>query len=360
MAATKSAKAAAAVSSSSKNSAVTKPNQTTTQNEATTTILQQQAASMSSTSSSSSAKGPLGPVWQPYYDGLYSFLQLTFNLPHLSAITAVLILYYGWRGDLKLNPLMPLVSVFVMARVPFVGIGMSMCLHRYFAHGAFKTSRPVQFVLGIVGALSLQGGVLWWASKHIRHHKHCDQPLDPHSPSQTSELYAWLGWLYYETHHDWAYLPPRLLTPEMLFINLFFIAPNTLLTLALVPLVGKEWALFLCWVPGCFGALATTHFNVTYHPIQKKVENVPFDCVAVNKAGGDSGIGPFRLEWLAKHAHWLFEPLVGEAFHEDHHEFPRRAQRPGIDVPYLFVLRPLERLGIIWDLQQPLPSKYLD
>jgi len=31
------------------------------------------------------------------------------------------------------------------------GIGLSICLHRYFAHTAFKTSRIFQFVLGFFG-----------------------------------------------------------------------------------------------------------------------------------------------------------------------------------------------------------------
>jgi stearoyl-CoA desaturase (Delta-9 desaturase) len=296
------------------------------------------------------AAGPLGPVWQPYYDTLYTILQMTLNLPVLCMFTSIYI-FQGWySGDLKLTIFMPLVAVFGMARVP---------LHRYFAHGAFKTSRPFQFVLAILGSMSLQGGVLWWASKHIRHHKHCDKPLDPHSPSQTSELYAWLGWLYYETHHDWAYLPQRLLTPEMLFINLIFFVPNVIVTWSLVPLVGKEWALFLCWVPACFGSLATTHANVIYHPVQSK-GNGPIECITVNKERGHKGIGPLSLVWLAKKAPFLFEPLVGEAYHEDHHDFPRRAHRPGIDVPYLFVLHPLAQLGIVWDLQQPLSQVKLE
>ena len=301
-----------------------------------------------------SSKGPLGK-WQPYYDGLYSVMQLTFNLPQMIFFTLAGIVWGCMEGHLTVTPLMVFVAVFVMARVPFVGIGMSMCLHRYFAHGAFRTSRVFQFILACISAMSLQGGALWWASKHLRHHKHCDTPLDPHSPTQTSYLYAWVGWLYFETHHDWAYLPQRLLTPEMLLINMFFLLPNMIVTAALSTVVGKEWALFLSWVPGLFGALATLHFNVDYHPDQK----VPSDaakCVSVNRESGDKGIGPVRLEWLAEHLPFLFEPLVGEAFHEDHHEFPRRAHRPGIDVPYLFILRPLEKLGIIWDLQQPLKT----
>mmetsp|Transcript_22858 Transcript_22858/g.32722 ORF Transcript_22858/g.32722 Transcript_22858/m.32722 type:complete len:317 (-) Transcript_22858:894-1844(-) len=277
-----------------------------------------------SSSKTSSAKGPLGPTWQPVYDLTYSIMMQTVNLPHLSAITFVAITIATITGHLRLNPIMPFVSLFLMARVPFVGCCMSLCLHRYFAHGAFKTSRAFQMVIAFVGSMALQGGV------------------------------AWLGWVYYETHHDWAFLPKRLLTPEMLFMNLFFFFPNIIVTLMLVPVFGKEWALFLCWVPGLCGGLATTHFNVDYHP--PIADRKPGQCIGVNKKSGDKGIGPLRLDWLAKNAPWMFEPLVGEAFHDDHHNFPRRAHRPGFDVPYDVVLRPLAKLGIIWDLQQPLPT----
>jgi stearoyl-CoA desaturase (Delta-9 desaturase) len=295
-----------------------------------------------------SAKGPLGK-WQPYYDTTYTILMQTFNMPHLAAISLFSIVVLSIRGDLKITPMMPLVAFFAMARVPFVGLGMSMCLHRYFAHGAYKTSRFVQFLIAIIGSLALQGGVLWWAGKHRRHHKHCDQPQDPHSPTQTS----WVGWMYYETHHDWAFIPQHLQTPEVLIVNLLFVVPNFLLTWSLIPLVGKEWALFLCYVPACVGCLASLRFNVEYHPAPKKPAKLG-ECLSINKESGDKGIGPLRLDWLAKNAPFLFEPLVGEAYHDDHHDFPRRAQRPGLDVPYFFVLRPLSKLGVIWDLQQPL------
>jgi stearoyl-CoA desaturase (delta-9 desaturase) len=301
-----------------------------------------------------SSKGPLGPTWQPVYDMTYTLIMQTVNLPHLSVLTFIGIVVAHLRGDLVVHPLMPLVSLFVMARVPFVGLGMSLALHRYFAHSAFSTSRVGQFCLGILGSMALQGGVVWWAGKHVRHHKHCDTPLDPHSPTQIGSYGAWLGWLYTETRHDWAYIPKRIQTPELLILNLLFFFPNLLVTLSLVPYVGKEWALFLCWVPGLMGSLATTRFNVEYHP--PKPDFVPGQCISVNKERGDTGIGPLRLEWLAKIAPWMFEPLVGEAFHDDHHAFPKRAHRPGYDMPYRLVLLPLARLGLIWDLHQPLDT----
>ena len=169
-------------------------------------------------------------------------------------------------------------------------------------------------------------------------------------------MYAWLGWLYYETKHDWVFVPQKYLQfPELLVVNLLFVFPNAIVTYGLSYMLGSvEWALFICWVPGLFGALATTHFNVDYHPPIK--ERKSGQCVSINKASGDKGIGPIRLEWLAIHAPWMFEPLVGEAFHDDHHAWPKRAHRPGYDMPYTLILKPLSKLGVIWDLQQPLPT----
>jgi hypothetical protein len=48
--------------------------------------------------------------------------------------------------------------------------------HRYFSHKAFKTSRPMQFLFGLIGASSVQRGPLWWAAHHRHHHRHSDHP----------------------------------------------------------------------------------------------------------------------------------------------------------------------------------------
>ena len=71
---------------------------------------------------------------------------------------------------------------------------MSVCLHRYFSHKGFHVHRFTQFIMGIMSCLALQGPPIWWASKHRRHHKHCDTIKDPHSPIAFSKLYAWVGW----------------------------------------------------------------------------------------------------------------------------------------------------------------------
>jgi len=60
--------------------------------------------------------------------------------------------------------------------------GITAGYHRYFAHRSFKTSRWFQFVLALLGTLSIQKGVLWWAGHHRDHHAYSDQPKDIHSP----------------------------------------------------------------------------------------------------------------------------------------------------------------------------------
>ncbi|EOD07529.1 hypothetical protein EMIHUDRAFT_56174, partial [Emiliania huxleyi CCMP1516] len=88
----------------------------------------------------------------------------------------------------------------------------NLASHRYFSHHSFRVSRPVQLVLGIASASSGQGGPLWWASNHTEHHRHCDQPHDPHSPGVNTAcsrtqlffqvVYAHVLWMTRRRHLD--------------------------------------------------------------------------------------------------------------------------------------------------------------
>jgi stearoyl-CoA desaturase (delta-9 desaturase) len=50
------------------------------------------------------------------------------------------------------------------------GLGVSVGFHRYFTHGAFKTSRPLRIALAVAGSLTFQGPVIDWVADHRRHH----------------------------------------------------------------------------------------------------------------------------------------------------------------------------------------------
>jgi fatty-acid desaturase len=61
--------------------------------------------------------------------------------------------------------------------------GLGACLHRYFAHRAFKTSRVFQFIMCLLVGMTF-GDPIWFAGKHRIHHKHSDTERDVHSPKQ--------------------------------------------------------------------------------------------------------------------------------------------------------------------------------
>src|SRR5215471_2550787 len=89
-----------------------------------------------------------------------------------------------------------LFTIGFLARMWLLTVGF----HRYFAHRSFSTSRMAQFVLALLGSMSLQGGVLWWAETHRRHHRAADTPTDLHSPHHQGFFYAHYGW-FLDTRH---------------------------------------------------------------------------------------------------------------------------------------------------------------
>ena len=85
-------------------------------------------------------------------------------------------------------------------------LATELAAHCYFSHCAFRTSRPVQFLLAVMVASSGHRGPIWWAmhrrQHHRQHHRHSDGPLDLHSPVTHSFWHAHMGWLALPTTVD--------------------------------------------------------------------------------------------------------------------------------------------------------------
>lgn len=127
-------------------------------------------------------------------------------------------------------------------------VPMSGCLHRYWSHKSFKVGRVTQFGLYILACLASQAGPLWWASKHRKHHKHCDDELDPHSPVTSSKLYAWIGWLFLFDAEgalgkgvDEEYIQDHLKYPELAYMENFHFVPILVLHYAFYYFGGLPW-----------------------------------------------------------------------------------------------------------------------
>jgi stearoyl-CoA desaturase (delta-9 desaturase) len=215
-------------------------------------------------------------------------------------------------------PTMSHVLAIIPTLVILIGIPMSVCLHRYFSHAAFETSRPMQFIIGIVACLAYQGGPLWWAAKHTRHHHFCDQPRDPHSALQTGFFYAMLGWTMNDDNHtnrDEEFNNPSHMLPEIKLLDKYYWVPVGLVLTYVEHLYGRDVAIFNCLFPMLLCRLITLHFNVDFHPATKK---------------GDSRCKSVDLP------SFMLATLVGEAAHDTHHKKPAMAKRSNGDLACKF------------------------
>ena len=118
-------------------------------------------------------------------------------MPFLGLVAAVFFLWgWGFRWvDLGL-----LLGMYVLT-----ALGITVGFHRLFTHRSFETNRVVQFVLGVLGSMAVQGPLLDWVALHRRHHQHSDAPDDPHSPHHQGRgvlgllrglWHAHVGWIF--------------------------------------------------------------------------------------------------------------------------------------------------------------------
>ena len=89
--------------------------------------------------------------------------------------------YFTWSGLCVCA-----VSIFL------TGIGITVGLHRLLTHRSFSTSRFMERLLALLGALAFQGGVIDWVVVHRLHHANSDSDRDPHTPKDS----FWRGYVF--------------------------------------------------------------------------------------------------------------------------------------------------------------------
>ena len=102
-----------------------------------------------------------------YLDALFIIL-----FPIIGSLLAIILLFFGYGGWFEIGVFLLMYSVTM--------IGVEVGFHRYFTHKSFTTSKFVEIILAVLGSMSGQGGVLWWAAVHRNHHRYSDKDLDPH------------------------------------------------------------------------------------------------------------------------------------------------------------------------------------
>jgi stearoyl-CoA desaturase (delta-9 desaturase) len=220
--------------------------------------------------------------------------------------------------------------------------------HRYFSHKTFKTSRPWQFVFGLLGNSAVQRGPIWWASHHRYHHQHADQDDDIHSPIRQGFWWSHVGWLVSKENFfprtelvgDWVKFPELrwldrfdVVVPVVLAVLLFLLGAFLESAAPALHTSGPQllvWGFFISTVI-LFHATAT--INSLCHMAGTK-----------RYITGDESRNNWALALLT----------LGEGWHNNHHHFAA-STRQGfywweVDLTY-YLLVLLSRLGIVRDLR---------
>jgi len=270
----------------------------------------------------------------------FTSLSLAFTLNSTSPIkTAILSLIYGAT-----------LAIFK------VNICMSVCLHRYAAHHAFKTkSNLTSLFLQILGCLANQGGCIWWSSQHKCHHKYCDLPdKDPHSPMHMGVEDAFS---FFQIHTSVREMfVPRYLDSVMnrVLDTWSFLVVSLELYLSFVCF--GPFGLFVSYTSGWLCQSITLWFNIVNHPpndINTTSTNIKDTCQAVNTKDPkvDKSVASYLPFQLLTILHPLFALFVMESEHEHHHDHSTLAKRSWYDVAYWGFIKPMECLGLIYDVQ---------
>ena len=220
------------------------------------------------------------------------------------------------------------------AAIYFRGIFQSVGYHRYFSHRSFKTSRPVQFLMGFFCCANLQQGPLWWAVYHRHHHKHSDREGDPHSPFHGGFWWAYCGWLFVPLAPDWRAVNDLRRYPELVWRERFWQLPGVLVA-------GLFWCIggwsMVC-IDFCLSAVIVFHLTFVVNTFGHLIGSRRYDTP-------DSSRNSFLLACLPQ----------GDGWHNNHHQHQHAAQAGirwyEIDGAFRLICL-LERLGIVWNVRR--------
>jgi stearoyl-CoA desaturase (Delta-9 desaturase) len=277
-------------------------------------------------------------------------------LPLVACFVAIVLLWNSW---VHWHDLVLLVVLYVLT-----GFGITVGFHRMLTHRSFQTSPFVERTFAVLGSLAVQGSVIQWVSDHRKHHAHTDEEGDPHSPHAgfagggvigtiRGLFHAHVGWILTEAggENRAKYAKDLVEDPGMKRIsdNFHWLV---LLSLALpaalgFAITGGSWkgaVTGLVW--GGFVRIFLLH-HVTW---------------SINSICHFFGSRRFAVDDHSTNVFWLALPSFGEAWHHNHHTFPRSAQHglarwERLLDPSAALIATLEKLGLVWNVVRITPER---
>jgi stearoyl-CoA desaturase (delta-9 desaturase) len=274
-------------------------------------------------------------------------------LPFLGLIAAAALLWNSLLGPRDL-------AIFAVLYL-LTAVGITVGFHRLLTHRAFQTYPWLRYTLAVLGSLALQGSVIDWVADHRKHHTFTDEEGDPHSPhaGQGAGLagmvrglwHAHVGWLF-STHGQASsrrFARDLVEDPVMRRINRSF-PWLALATLAIPALLG-----FLLSGGSWRGALTAFVWAGLV-----RIFLVHHITWSINSICHFFGARRFPTDDKSTNVFWLALPSLGEAWHHNHHAFPRSAFHGlrwwELD-PSGWLILGLAKVGLAWDVVRVTPER---
>src|SRR3954447_14990812 len=258
------------------------------------------------------------------------------------AIAAAIVLF--WNDVVGFHDLALLLVMYVIT-----GFGVTVGFHRMLTHRSFRTSKPVEYLFAAAGSMAVQGPVINWVADHRKHHAHTDEEGDPHSPHVGRGVlgglwHAHVGWFFTDEGRAEQARYARDLVEDRGMRRLSRWFPAVAAAGLLAPAVadaalhGWTWAGFAAGL--LWGGLVRVFLlhHVTW---------------SINSVCHFLGRRRFTTADESRNVFWLALPSLGEAWHHNHHAFPRSALH-GLRAfeldPTGWVVRLMRRAGLAWDV----------
>ena len=211
-------------------------------------------------------------------------------------------------------------------------LGVGLGWHRLLTHRSFAVPKWLEYLLTILGTMSIQDSPDKWVATHRMHHKFTEAEGDPHS-TRAGFWWAQIGWILWRPAQDHdadtlrRYIPDLLKDPGHRLISRFYFVP-IIISAGILFLIGGwsmvVWGVFARVVVGWH----TTWFVNSLSHLYGNRPHVTNDASTNN---------------------WFVALLTfGEGWHNNHHAFPASArhgmERHQFDLNWI-TIRLLERVG---------------
>ncbi|MDJ0680072.1 MAG: fatty acid desaturase [Xenococcaceae cyanobacterium MO_167.B52] len=190
-------------------------------------------------------------------------------------------------------------------------IGVCLGYHRLLSHRSFQVPKWLEYAIATLGALSLQGGPIFWVGGHRQHHAHTeDLEKDPYS-AKRGFWWSHMQWILsprpeffdYEIYKNYA--PDLARQPFYRWLNNYFLFLQIPLGLLFYVLGGWSFVVYGIFVRSV----------LLWHSTW-----------LVNSATHMWGYRTFEADDNARNCWWVSLVTYGEGWHNNHHTYPHLAK----------------------------------